>query len=232
MANDYGQPINLDPNQVLDWLRGNNLQPLTDQSGIDLSGRYPAFEIAKRMLGPLANILFMQTANRQALMPLLLQAINQHVTSLLNPEQQVSEANAATDATAASDTTSILQRLKSEGVGIGTVGGAAQSVKNRASADKNATREAITGPEGMAKSTNALAQLLGMGNPNADLLGTLQSIMTGTPRNMSGLQAIGGALGSLAGFIPGAGAAGGGGLLANFGASALGKDLSGLGWYG
>lgn len=184
------------------------LQAISKHFGIDLSGRYPAFEIAKRLLGPEMGILAQQFATEYALQPLISQFEQEAVGTLLNPEKRVAKVNAAIDASTASTTQSVIQRLKSLGGGIGSLGGAATMVANDAATAKNQNRANIYSPEGYGQALAGAVGVMDLNRGNLSRLGQAQGIMTGTPRNASGAEIAG----SLAASALGSGAFGAGGI--------------------
>ncbi len=185
------------------------LKAISQHFGIDLSGRYPAFEIAKRMLGPEMGILASQFAQRYALQPAINEIQNKQFTMLGDPGLRTGMANAAIDAGTASTTAQLTHRLESQGAGIGALGGAATITANNAASAKNANRAYQFSPQGMIDSSQAQAQIVNQNSPDLSRLGQIQSIMTGTPRNATGLETAMG-LGNMAGsLLGGLGAAGG-----------------------
>lgn len=188
-----------DPNSVANLLEAtmNNpdaLKAISQHFGIDLSGRYPAFEIAKRMLGPEMGKLALQFAQQYALQPVIGQAVSQGVNSLLNPATRVNEANAAIDAGAASTTTQVINHLKSIGAGIGSIGGASNMVANNAATQKNQNRAYQFSTKGIMDSIGNAIGLVSANAPNLSNLGTLATIGVQTPRSAPGGLGIAGGL--------------------------------------
>lgn len=184
-----------DPNSIANLLEStlNNpaaLQALSKHFGIDLSGRYPAFEIAQRLMGPEMGILASQFAQRYALQPAMNELENKQFAMLGDPGLRTGQANAAIDAGTASTTAELTHRLESQGAGIGALGGAATIVANNAASAKNATRAYEFSPQGTLDSAQAQAGIVAANSPSLRDLGDMQGIMTGTPRNPSGLDTI------------------------------------------
>jgi hypothetical protein len=178
------------------------LDALSKHFGIDLTGRYPAFEIAQRLLGPEMGILASQFAERYALQPAINEMENRDFTMLGDPGLRTAKANAEIDAGTSSTTAALTHRLESEGAGIGAIGGAATIVANQAASAKNANRAYQFSPQGSLDASQARNAIVQGNAPNLSNLGQAQQIMVGTPRSATGLDVIGGMLGNLSATIP------------------------------
>ncbi len=164
------------------------LKAISQHFGIDLSGRYPAFEVAKRMIGPEMGILASQFAQRYALQPAINEIQNKQFTMLGDPGLRTGMANAAIDAGTSSTTAQLTHRLESQGAGIGALGGAATITANNAASAKNANRAYQFSPQGMLDSAQAQAGIVAQNSPDLTRLGQEANIGVTTPRNPSGLQ--------------------------------------------
>jgi len=165
--------------------------------GDDAGGRYPANIDAIRLSPAIMHLLAGQLGYANQIQPFLQDATSQTLAMLRNPDLNAAQQQSAINANQGSITNSVLQRLKSQGAGAGALAGAAQSGANMAATAGNQFRAGLSSGSGRL---SQLMQMLGIGQamtPNYEGLNTLAGITTSTPRNKTGLDAIGGIAGNL-----------------------------------
>lgn len=212
-VNNGGYPSSLDPNSIAQnlqaWLSDPRFtsdpkfrEKFFGSMGLDPGERYPGFTAAVRLFpAELANLaqsygLYSSTLPYQA------QLVNQTLGMVANPDKNATQYQAMANAQADSTTNQILQRLRSGGAGIGAKQGAAVAGANQAATSGNQYRAMLSSPQTQLQNASAALGMINSLQPNLQNLQTLTGITTGTPRNQSGLQAVGSALGNFSATIP------------------------------
>jgi len=182
-----------------------NIDAYNNMTGLDVNGRYQGYNAARYMLPAVYQQLAGQLGYYNSLQPMAQQSTSALLSQLSNPDTMAQQYQNQAQAQSQSTLQNVLQRLRSSGAGIGATLGAQLDAANQAATAGNQYRAELDSPEGRAQRLNSILGIIAGQSPDLGNLSTLSNIETTTPRNETGLQAIGGLLGSLADFLPGAG---------------------------
>ena len=170
--------------------------------GLDVNGRYQAYNAARYLLPAVYQQLAGQLGYYNSLQPMAQQSTSALLSQLSNPDSMAQQYQNQAQAQSQSTLQNVLQRLRSSGAGIGASQGAAIDANNQAASAGNQFRAQQDSSAGRAQRLNSILGLIAGQSPNYGNLGMLGSIETGTPRNQTGLQAIGQLASSFGGFLP------------------------------
>lgn len=181
-----------------------NMDAYNKLTGLDVAGRYEGYNAARYLLPAVYQQLAGQQAYYNGLQPMAQQSTSALLAQLANPDSMARQYRSQADAQSQSTLQSVLQRLRSGGAGIGAAQGAQIGAANQAAAAGNQYQAQLDSPEGRAQRLNSILGVIAGQQPNFGNLGTLHGIETGTPRNESGLDALGGLFGNaLSGWASG-----------------------------
>ncbi|MFI5384820.1 MAG: hypothetical protein ACHQ50_01760 [Fimbriimonadales bacterium] len=178
-----------------------NQKAYNQATGLDVNGRYQGYNAARYMLPAVYQQLAGQLGYYNGLQPMAQQNTSALLAQLSNPDTMAAQYRSQAQASAQSTLQSVLQRLKSGGAGIGATQGAQIASANQAATAGNQYQAQLDSPEGRAQRLNSILGLIAGQQPNFGNLSTLHGMEVGTPRNESGLQAIGQLAGSFAPYI-------------------------------
>jgi len=182
-------------------------QQFFDALGLNHAGRYEGNIAAARLLpGEFWSSAYQQGLFNEIL-PMGGDAVKRMLMQLQNPEAMSQEYRSRATGQANEEGTALAQLLKSRGGGIGAQQGAMVHSMNQGRRSANDFDASLFGPTGTANRMQGIMGLVQGSQPNYGGLGNLHGITTGTPRNQTGAQVIGGLagqLGSMFSPVPGA----------------------------
>lgn len=175
-----------------------NQNAYNQMTGLDVNGRYQAFNAARYLIPAVYQQLASQLGYYNSLQPMAQQNTSALLSQLSNPDTMAQQYQNQAEASSQSTLQNVLQRLRSGGAGIGAAQGAQIGASNQAAKATNQYRAQLDSPEGRAQRLNTILGLIAGQSPNYGNLNDLNSIQLGVPRNETGLQAIGQLAGSFA----------------------------------
>lgn len=174
-----------------------NEDAYSQMTGLDVNGRYQGYNAARYMLPAVYQQLAAQLGYYNSLQPMARQTSGALLAQLSNPDQMVQQYRNQAQAAGQTTTQNVLQRLRSTGAGIGAMQGAAQSTANQANSAGNQFQAQLDSPEGRSQRLNSILGVIAGQQPDLNTLSQLHGMMTGTPRNQTGMDIFAGLAGSL-----------------------------------
>lgn len=178
-----------------------NQQNLINQSGIDITGKYPSYKAAQYLTAPEYESLVGQYAFQLGLQPHEQDALMQMMGYLSNPQNATNAFREQAQAGAQAQMPQLQQDLLNAGAGSGVGQGLALHAANQANRESNSFAANQYSGEGIANRAQGIHNIFELARPNLGNLNALSGIQLQTPHSQTFGQQIGNVIGNAAGNI-------------------------------
>lgn len=184
--------------QVSDPNYKQNIKDYNSQTGLDVGGRYQGYNAARYLMPAEYQKLTGEYGMQAGMQPEYQSAMMKLFQMLQNPDAMSAEARAKFQGNAMNSLPGMQNMALSQGMGDAS-GNMALFGMNQANRQGNEFDANLYGTTGKMNQANALGAFYNNMTPNLNNLNTLHGITTGTPRNSTGMDVIGGMAGQMAG---------------------------------